>query len=407
MLCAFCPKVAVLGPRRELNVCSACANAIGALAQSATDTVSRIWHTDATRPEPAVENHPPTTPDAAFERFKEGVARQISPGDAHSHLNLAAAYAEMGLLLDARREAGMAVRATHPEVALEALTLLLAPPLLRGDGGAHLRAYRAQRSANAELTLECRHRRRMRRAARADGSADAGRVCSHRGLAFGDGHGHGGCAHEERRPSSPPASGLTRHRGPVRRSDRRLCALPRRANRVDQRVGAIRPRASHRRRFPREALGLSKIRLVGQRHRRGPFRSERGCRLRPAGRERSRHVDGRVHRAPTAQSENRALLRQISERAPILHDRLTRARASSRRRARERDELAARDDALRDLSRATHLNPALVEPRDVQEAPSRAHFSSRTLAGPLARSRIAEFKMTKSSAHAHSASMLN
>lgn len=150
MLCAFCPKVAVLGPRRDLNVCSACANAIGALAQSATDTVSRIWHTDAARPEQAVAPLP-TTPadeidvDAAFERFKEGVARHISPGDAHSHLNLAVAYAEMGLLLDARREAGMAVRATHPEVALEALTLLLAPPLLRDDGVAHLRAYLAQR----------------------------------------------------------------------------------------------------------------------------------------------------------------------------------------------------------------------------------------------------------------------
>ena len=137
-------------------------------------------------------------------------------------------------------------------------------------------------------------------------------------------------------PPLPPPE-LTRHRGPVRRSDRRLCALPPRANRVDQR------------------------------HRRGPFRSERGCRLRPAGRERLRHVDGRVHRAPTAQSENRALLRQISERAPILHDRLIARPLSSRRRARERDELAARDDALRDLSRATHLNPALVESRETFE----------------------------------------
>jgi len=47
----------------------------------------------------------------------------------------------MALFRDARRAAGVATGGTIPEITLDALRILLAPPLVRNDGIARLRAH--------------------------------------------------------------------------------------------------------------------------------------------------------------------------------------------------------------------------------------------------------------------------
>jgi hypothetical protein len=78
--------------------------------------------------------------DRALEEFKRAVAIQIPENDADSHLNLAAAYSAMGLFVDARREAAIAITADATAKATNAaLRLLLTAPLLPDDALDRLR----------------------------------------------------------------------------------------------------------------------------------------------------------------------------------------------------------------------------------------------------------------------------
>lgn len=86
--------------------------------------------------------------DRVFEDFEKGVAKLISAEDSRSHLALAEAYAEMSLIVDARREAGVAATGAIPEVAQDALRLLLTPPLLADEGIARLRSLLSRNTMN-------------------------------------------------------------------------------------------------------------------------------------------------------------------------------------------------------------------------------------------------------------------
>jgi hypothetical protein len=92
----------------------------------------------------AVEN---VDVEHVFEEFKRGVATPITIDDAESHYALSRAYVEMGLFLDARREAALVIAArsrpadaaAKKEVTEGALNVLLSAPLLRRDGLERLR----------------------------------------------------------------------------------------------------------------------------------------------------------------------------------------------------------------------------------------------------------------------------
>ena len=106
-------------------------------------SVAEIWSTVAP-PGDRVEAHPRHRDEIDIERtleaFKEGVAKQISADDVDSHTNLAEAYREMGLYVDALREAAIAVTAAVvPRSAEAAVGFLLAPPLLTPNGLERLR----------------------------------------------------------------------------------------------------------------------------------------------------------------------------------------------------------------------------------------------------------------------------
>jgi hypothetical protein len=127
MKCTFCGQDATLECTRDLAVCRSCAIRIGNLAANNPAAVGDIWSAAQIDPDPR------------FEEFKERVAAQISADDAQSHLHLGQAYLEMGLLLDAQREAGLAVGASAVEIATAGLRILLTAPLLRDGGLARLR----------------------------------------------------------------------------------------------------------------------------------------------------------------------------------------------------------------------------------------------------------------------------
>lgn len=138
--CSFCGRASTLRPSPTQDLCEACALRVADLA---ADRSENIWANVASgsgsrsvQPE-AVEK---IDVDQMFEAFKEGVAKQISKDDADSHLNLATAYSEMGLFVDARREASIAIAAGSTARAKnDALRLLLTPPLLPGGALGRLR----------------------------------------------------------------------------------------------------------------------------------------------------------------------------------------------------------------------------------------------------------------------------
>lgn len=123
------------------------------IADLAVLPLESIWDDVDRSPKPA---RPPTATvesvdvEHVFEEFKRGVATQITIDDAESHYALARAYVEMGLFLDARREAAVVIAArsrpadaaaarTKKEVTEGALKVLLSAPLLRRDGLKRLR----------------------------------------------------------------------------------------------------------------------------------------------------------------------------------------------------------------------------------------------------------------------------
>jgi hypothetical protein len=80
-------------------------------------------------------------PEAVFRKFKEGIASEIPAGNAQAHADLAMAYAEMGLMADAFREAAIALRETAPRpVVRRVLGWLFDPAHARPDALAVLRA---------------------------------------------------------------------------------------------------------------------------------------------------------------------------------------------------------------------------------------------------------------------------
>lgn len=129
--CFICGGRPTFQPSSGLDVCRACALRVADLAAGPPEP---IWTTIATPDRPASATPEAVEKDDAdqvFEAFKEGVAQQIAKDDADSHLNLAEAYSEMGLLVDARREAAVAITAgSTTRTTIAALRLLLTPPLL-------------------------------------------------------------------------------------------------------------------------------------------------------------------------------------------------------------------------------------------------------------------------------------
>jgi hypothetical protein len=123
-----------------MHVCDRCALRVADLA---IDPRSRIWAADPVRelrPRKPTVTAPPVEPEPDFEKFKDSIEREIAIDDADSHLALAQAYGEMGLYVDATREAGVAIRA-QPKASTtsDALRLLLGEPLLGSSGLKRLR----------------------------------------------------------------------------------------------------------------------------------------------------------------------------------------------------------------------------------------------------------------------------
>lgn len=141
--CSFCGQAATMEPAPAIRVCCSCAKRIAILATESDSGALDIWSSvapvhDRVQRQPMARGE--IDLDRAFEAFKEGVAKQISAGDAASHGRLAEAYREMGLHADAIREAAIAVAAaTVPATAKAPLAFLLTPPLLTPDGLGRLR----------------------------------------------------------------------------------------------------------------------------------------------------------------------------------------------------------------------------------------------------------------------------
>lgn len=142
--CSFCGQIATLEPTIGLQVCRSCAQRIARLiSENESASIVEIWSSVApplVRREPHAIDPAVIDSDHVFEEFKERVARELSIGDADSHLHLAEAYREMGLYFDARREAAVALNAAVAVKTAEmALRILVTPPLLRPGGLERLR----------------------------------------------------------------------------------------------------------------------------------------------------------------------------------------------------------------------------------------------------------------------------
>jgi len=140
MACVFCGFPAKISPAPEVVVCLRCAYRIGRLLRFVpTTALADIW-TFADSSGPSGTTQTVITQGYFDERVgkKAGVittdAAELST--AQAHLGLATAYVEMGLLLDAAREAGvlLVTALSKPEFVTGALRLLLTPPLLREGG---------------------------------------------------------------------------------------------------------------------------------------------------------------------------------------------------------------------------------------------------------------------------------
>lgn len=120
-LCSFCSREEATVHASRASACDGCALII---AELANDPSADIWAK-------TTQTSPPSDADRDFEGFKAEVEAQIAVEDADSRLALAVAYIQMGLLDDARREAGMALRARrNAGSAAGALDALVSEPLL-------------------------------------------------------------------------------------------------------------------------------------------------------------------------------------------------------------------------------------------------------------------------------------
>ncbi len=154
--CFVCGTEATFELSSTLDLCRACALRVADLA---ADPSENFWASVVAPDESAHAPEDGVSParqrsvtcfdsDRAFEEFKSAVATAIPKEDADSHLNLAEAYSEMGLYLDARREAAAAIASPSTKrTTAAALRLLLTPPLLPKDALARLRE-RLLRSVN-------------------------------------------------------------------------------------------------------------------------------------------------------------------------------------------------------------------------------------------------------------------
>lgn len=143
-VCSFCGQAAALQPCTELRVCVPCAKRIARLAaDTKPESVPGIWSLVAPplgRVQPQRVDHGEVDIDRVFVEFKKGVAEHIAADDAESHSHLAQAYREMGLYVDALREAAISVTAAVVPASTEGpLGFLLTPPLLLPDGLVRLR----------------------------------------------------------------------------------------------------------------------------------------------------------------------------------------------------------------------------------------------------------------------------
>jgi hypothetical protein len=119
-------------------VCRPCVTRVGrAILTMSPPIVARLW--PATPPaREARRSAPAPSADVDVEKvlasFKAGVEKHISDADAVTHLDLAHAYGEMGLMGDAIREGATALREGAPlPVASRALNWIFSPGRARSD----------------------------------------------------------------------------------------------------------------------------------------------------------------------------------------------------------------------------------------------------------------------------------
>jgi hypothetical protein len=128
-----------------VGVCERCARSIAFLAREAEHAdLSEVWSLVAPPKGPAQSTSASRSePDAekVFADLERGLETTISPNDGQAHLDLAVAYSEMGLHVDALREAAIAAFATggNGETTSAALKALLTRPLMRAGGLVALR----------------------------------------------------------------------------------------------------------------------------------------------------------------------------------------------------------------------------------------------------------------------------
>lgn len=109
---------------------------------SRRESLGELWASRTTKAaeEPVVSVAIDREASEALAEFKRGVEKAIGSDNGEAHLNLAQAYAEMGLYEDARREAGTAILAGAVRSFVQpALRILLTEPLLSSDGRQRLR----------------------------------------------------------------------------------------------------------------------------------------------------------------------------------------------------------------------------------------------------------------------------
>jgi len=129
--CIFGRKESSFTAGPTLHVCGSCAQRVADLAVDPSETIWANHGSSGARAAAPSDVGEAVDTERVFEDFKRGVAKQISKDDAQAHLHLAEAYLEMGLYLDARRAAGVALAARSSRRTTDAaLRLLLTPPLL-------------------------------------------------------------------------------------------------------------------------------------------------------------------------------------------------------------------------------------------------------------------------------------
>ena len=140
MACVFCGFPAKISPAPGIFVCSTCAYRIARLLRFVpTTALADIWaFADSSGSSGTTQTVIPK------DGFDEQVGKKASvvtteqddSSNAQAHLDLATAYVEMCLLLDAAREAGwlLARALSKPDFVKGALRILPTPPVLREGG---------------------------------------------------------------------------------------------------------------------------------------------------------------------------------------------------------------------------------------------------------------------------------